>query len=377
MLPTKTNSLNRKLANDLPAMAMALTDQSSRHHGGRLRITAQRYGIALSQWLDLSTGINPRAWPVPELPASVWARLPEDEDDLITSAQDYYNSKALLAIAGSQAVIQCLPFLRPACRVCVLTPSYAEHAYAWQARGHHVEACGVDEIEKRLPHCDVLVLVNPNNPTAHRFEKQQLMAWHEQLARRHGWLVVDEAYLDAQSQHSLMPHCPEPGLIVLRSLGKYFGLAGLRVGFVAGEIELLQRIAEFLGPWTVNGPARWVASRALRDVSWQQQTRNSLRRDSQRLFALLSHHGLRPKQGCELFQWVVHAQAAELHHRLCQQGILTRLFAQPASLRFGLPGTENEWRYLAEVLQQLHPSAANVSCTDELSASLALGVVDS
>lgn len=330
-----------------------LPKDNTRHHGGRLREAAQDYDIPLSQWIDVSTGINPHAWPVPDIPAALWARLPEDDDDLMASARDYYGSKHLIAVAGSQAVIQCLPFLRKASRVCVLAPSYAEHAYAWRAQGHQVDSCDPQDIEKRLTHSDVLVIVNPNNPSAHRFDREQLLTWHAQLARRNGWLIVDEAYLDAQPQQSLMPYSDRPGLIVMRSLGKFFGLAGLRVGFVAAELALLQRIAEFLGPWTVNGPARWIAQRALRDDAWQQQTRQALQRDSLRLSTLLSQYGLQPRSACELFQWVCHAQAASLHHRLCQQGILTRLFREPSSLRFGLPGTEQQWQRLEQALEQL------------------------
>lgn len=322
-------------------------------HGGRLRAAAARYGIPINDWLDLSTGINPYPWPVPMPPASAWSRLPEPDDGLLEAAQDYYGSGMLLPVAGSQAAIQALPKLRARSRVGVLTPGYAEHGHAWRRAGHDVFSLPLQEIENELHALDVLVLIQPNNPTGSRFDKQLLLQWHEKLAARNGWLVVDEAFIDTAAQDSLVTEAEQQGLVVLRSLGKFFGLAGIRVGFVFAQWTLLDALENELGPWTVTGPARYVARQALVDFDWQAQTRQRLTQDAARLHTILSRQGLTPSGGTELFQWVATPAAEILHHRLAEKGILTRLFTAPASLRFGLPYGEPQWQRLEQALAEI------------------------
>ena len=319
-------------------------------HGGKLLAAAARYGIEQDKWLDLSTGINPAGWPVSAIPDAVWQRLPETEDGLLETAAAYYGCTSVLPVAGSQAAIQALPRLRAACRVGVPHPAYAEHAHAWRAAGHAVvawdAAMGVDAL-------DVLVLVHPNNPGGQTYTRAELLDWHARLAARGGWLVVDEAFIDATPQESLADVCPRPGLIILRSLGKFFGLAGARVGFVLAEPRLLAALNKLLGPWAVSAPSRWVARAALADTAWQQVARVALPAAAARLAALLGDHGLAPSGGTALFQWVRTPDAADWHERLARQGILTRLFADPPSLRFGLPHHETDWTRLATALKSV------------------------
>jgi len=320
-------------------------------HGGRLRRAAATFGIPFEAWLDLSTGINPRGWPVPPLPEQAWTRLPEAEDGLEAAARDYYGVEALLPVAGSQAAIQALPRLRLPCRVGLLETSYAEHHRAWARAGHRiVSLAGREEIEGLLPELDVLVLVRPNNPTGVLYPLERVLAWHRTLAARGGWLLVDEAFMDATPEQSLLPHARH-GLIVLRSLGKFFGLAGARVGFVNAQRDLLARLADQLGPWSVSGPARQVATAALADRAWQAEARLGLRKAGERLHALLCRHGLEPDGGCTLFQWLRTSRAETLYEILARRGILTRCFTHPPSLRFGLPGEARDWRRLEETLE--------------------------
>lgn len=315
-------------------------------HGGALRAAAAGYGIPLDGWLDLSTGINPQGWPVPAVPAPVWRRLPEPGDGLETAAADYYGSPNPLPVAGSQAAIQALPLLREPGRAGVLAPSYAEHAHAWERAGHQVDRLDAGALYAGVERLDVLVLVNPNNPTGLRFDSATLLDWRARLAARGGWLVVDEAFVDATPESSLAAHVGLPGLIVLRSLGKFFGLAGARVGFVLGEPALLERLADRLGPWAVSGPSRWVAARALADRDWQDRTRIALDRAGGRLADLLKRQGLPVAGGAGLFQWVPMPEAGFWQDALARRGILVRRFADPPGLRFGLPGTEPAWRRL-------------------------------
>ena len=319
-------------------------------HGGALRAAAARYNIPLENWLDISTGINPLAWPTPSIPAEVWRRLPEDNDGLERIAARYYGTDQLLAVAGTQAAIQALPVLRAPSRVGVLAPGYNEHAHAWRRGKHRVRLVEVEQIEAVLSELDVLVVSNPNNPTGVRFAVNRLCAWHADIAARGGWLVIDEAFVDATPEHSLAEHAGSPGLIILRSLGKFFGLAGARVGFILSETGLREQLRAQLGPWSVSGPSRWVAARALADSAWQHSMREQLPALAGRLVEMLNGAGYAVSGSTAYFCWLKHPQAAAIHTDLAKQGVLVRYFAEPQSLRFGLLHDEQDWRRLGRAL---------------------------
>ena len=320
-------------------------------HGGRLRRAAERYGIPLADWLDLSTGINPHGYPAPAVPPEAWQRLPDEDDRLEDAAAAYYGTRELLPVAGSQAAIQALPALIPGERVTVLAPTYAEHPHAWRDR--RVRACAADEVDGALADTDVLVLVNPNNPSGASFERERLLDWHARLAARGDWLIVDEAFIDAAPNESLAREAGRPNLVVLRSLGKFFGLAGARVGFVLAPADLRRQLADRLGPWPISGPARHVAAVALADHDWHGDMRRRLARDAARLAGLLRASGLGEPAGPALFQWLRHPDAAALHERFARAGILVRRFDDPPSLRFGLPASEAGWSRLAQALEDI------------------------
>lgn len=319
-------------------------------HGGGLLLAARETGIAAEQWLDLSTGINPKGWPVPMPPAEAWRRLPEGGDGLLAAAADYYGTPYLLAVSGSQAAIQLLPALRPTGRVGLATPTYAEHGAAWRRAGHRVVELAPEAVDAAVDGLDVLLLVHPNNPTGQRYSLDRLRAWRERLTSRGGWLVLDEAFMDATPQFSLAAGCGGEGLLVLRSVGKFFGLAGIRLGFVAGWPALLAAMEERLGPWAVNHPARWAGALALADKGWQAHMRGELAAASERLSMLLAVAGLPPAGGTALFQWAPTPEAPRWYQALKEQAILVRLFQGPPALRFGLPGTEAEWLRLERAL---------------------------
>ncbi|MBW5415173.1 threonine-phosphate decarboxylase CobD [Pseudomonas sp. MAG002Y] len=320
-------------------------------HGGRLRKAAQRYGIALEDWLDLSTGLAPMPWPIPHIPLSAWARLPETNDGLEEAAACYYRASRVLPAAGSQAAIQALPTLRPEGRIGVLAPCYAEHEQAWERAGHYVVPLSLDDVEAALSTLDVLVLVNPNNPTGQLIEPERLLRWHAKLTDRGGWLVVDEAFMDLSPAYSLASWTDRQGLIVLRSFGKFFGLAGIRLGFVLAEANLLERLDDILGPWTVSGPARAVAREILLDEGGHDRQRKRLATAGQRLADVLTAHELVPDGGCGLFQWLSRPDAEALHEFLARRAILTRFFPSIAGIRFGLPCDEAGWTRLTLALQ--------------------------
>ncbi len=318
-------------------------------HGGNLNLAAKQHGIPLEDWLDLSTGINPDGYPVHDIPLTIWQRLPLEDDGLIEAACAYYGCQSLLPAAGSQAALQVLPKLRPPCRVAMPKLMYREHAQAWQRHGHQISTF-TNLADISLDEVDVVLVCNPNNPTAELFSAASLLNLHAELAKRGGWLVVDEAFMDATPEHSIAQHAHLEGLFVLRSLGKFFGLAGARVGFLLAMPVQLKKLQEELGPWSITGPSRYIAKQALSDTSWQQATRQQLIENSQRLAALLRHHGLNTHAGTALFQYTTTQQADDWQRHLASQGVWVRLFSEIPALRFGLPA-ENNWDKLENALK--------------------------
>lgn len=321
-------------------------------HGGNLHDAVRRFGRPHSDWLDLSTGINPRGYPAPSLAPAAWHRLPEADPQLALAAARFYGAPLMLPVAGTQAAIQALPRLRAASRVVVAAPSYAEHAHHWAMHGHSLRQVGFDGLEAALDNCDVMVVCNPNNPTGARVAPARLLDWSAQLAARGGWLIVDEAFMDTTPALSVAGWSDRPGLIVLRSLGKFFGLAGARVGMVAAEPALLEALQELLGPWSISGPAQQIAGAALRDCRWQADTRAALLPAGARLHRLLAAHGI-DATGTALFQWWPQASPALFWQHMAQCGIWVRLFEHAArGIRLGLPLEEGDWQRLTLALAQ-------------------------
>ncbi|MEZ9822409.1 threonine-phosphate decarboxylase CobD [Shewanella sp. 10N.286.45.A1] len=337
------------------------------HHGGRLKDVAQQYHIAEALWIDLSTGVSPWHYPIPEIPAQYWNRLPEESDDLLDAAANYYGGNNPLPVAGSQSAIQTLPKVLALERdgpgkVLLPLVGYKEHERAWRMAGWQVGIYG-DDLEAinangypaptkaQIANCDVLLVINPNNPSAHLTPPQVLTSWLADLTANGSYLVIDEAFMDMTPQQSMLSVTSEQ-LIILRSVGKFFGLAGVRAGFVFAPNKVRELLQTQLGPWCVNGPARLICSHAFRDTAWHQVQIDRLEQASVRLQALLA---ILPGvvTGTTLFQTVYLPSAALWHDHLCRHGILTRLTDEQDALRFGLPEHESQWQKLTEVLAML------------------------
>jgi len=338
-------------------------------HGGNILAMAEKYNIPVKQWLDLSTGLNPNGWSVPVIPEHVWQTLPQEEDGLQEAACQYYACDYCLPVAGSQAAIETLPTLRNLSNVGIVSPTYAEHEHSWKKAGHHVNRIDINDVESELEHLDVLVVINPNNPTGHQVSVETLLLWHQQLSKKGGWLVVDEAFMDVTPELSLVDSGIRPGLIILRSLGKFFGLAGVRCGFVIADKELLSLLADKIGPWSVTGPSRYIAIQALKDKKWQSETRNILQSEGQKITELFKEQGFIVEGGCALFQWVKHYNARELFELFARQGILVRLFDEKdvtvTSLRFGLPKDKHQWQRLEKALSSI-PDSVKINDKEEI-----------
>jgi cobalamin biosynthetic protein CobC len=343
-------------------------------HGADLEAASRRYGIAAGEWIDLSTGINPCAYPVTTIDDELYRQLPHGSTDLLDAAQHY--CAALMppvAAAGSQVLIQWLPLVRTQFtqrrnRVAVPSVGYTEHAFRWQWAGHETvyydarEPAAIDRIMgDGAP--DVLVVIHAHNPYGIVYEPSQLLAWRERLAARGGWLVVDEAFIDATPALSIAPQTQLPGLVVLRSLGKFFGLAGVRCGFAFCEPVITRALSVAVGPWSVGGPTERIAVQALRDTAWQLNMRTDLPLLGAANAELLGSTALLRDRKCwrhALFNSfeLPPAQAVEIEDQLAHAGIRVRRIEVDAAislLRFGLvdPLDADSWSRCEQALQGL------------------------
>lgn len=319
-----------------------------RDHGGDLDAAISAYGGAPGDWIDLSTGINRRPWPVPDLPARAWTALPTKADlaRLTEAASAAYGAGgAVVPLAGAQAAIQLYPRLAPPGLARVLAPTYNEHAASLRAAGWRVEDVGAPE---DLAGADLAVLVNPNNPDGRSWSPEALL----KLIPRVGRLVVDESFADPAPELSLAASAGREGLLILRSFGKFYGLAGLRLGFALGAEAEIARIREMAGPWAVSGAAVEIGARALADEAWRAETTRRLAEEAARLDALAAEAGWSLVGGAALFRLYETGDAAKAQDRLARANIWTRRFPWSSGwLRLGLPGAEAEWERLAEALR--------------------------
>jgi cobalamin biosynthetic protein CobC len=310
-------------------------------HGGNLVRARAQFPQAPEPWIDLSTGINPHSYPHSPIPGNVFARLPEPAslEELKATAAGTYGapSAAYVAVApGTQILLPIVASLVKGWKAAVLSPTYAEHARAAKMAGFDVGE--TDDLDQ-LAATDLAVIVNPNNPTGRIVEREDLLTLASSMRAKGGLLVVDEAFIDVSEAASIANMVADGGLLVLRSFGKFYGMAGLRLGFAVARPDIVQRIEERLGPWAVSGPALHVAGEALADKPWQTAMRERLKADAARLDRLLTTAGIPASSGTSLFRLIRHPRAQALFHHLGQHGIITRRFEErPDDLRIGLPG---------------------------------------
>ena len=303
-----------------------MTRGTARDHGGGLDAARARWGGAADDWIDLSTGINPEPYPLPPLTPRDWQALPDHgaQDALIAAARRFWSvpdDAGILAAPGASALIARMPLLAPAGPVHIPGPTYNEHAAAFRAHGR-------DIVETRAADPPSLVVVSPNNPDG------RLWTPPEVLPR---FLVVDESFADVAPGSGIVELTRAPGRIVLKSFGKFWGLAGLRLGFAIGHPDTIAPLAEALGPWPVAGPALRIGTAALSDTAWAEATRVRLRADRARLDALMAPHG-RLVGGTDLFRLYDVGDAEAVRDRLAARHIHVRIFPYSERwLRLGLP----------------------------------------
>jgi cobalamin biosynthesis protein CobC len=324
-------------------------------HGGDLTEAIAQYGGTPAMWLDLSTGVNPWPWPIPEtLPDAAWRCLPsrDAEQALLAAARVAYaipDAAGIVAAPGTQALIQWLPQLAGAGPVAIVAPTYSEHALAWRMAGHEVIAvAGLEQLPQSIRHA---VVVNPNNPDGKVTSRSALARAAALLQARAGWLVIDEAFADVEPDISAAELCVNLPVIVLRSFGKFYGLPGLRLGFAVAHPDIAHRIALALGPWACSGPALAIGAAALRDQAWAHDMREAIRDQAGRLDAMLASAGFAIAGGAGLFRLAQRADAGKMHPWLAAQHIWCRRFDWADDLlRFGLPSNDRDLDRLAHAL---------------------------
>jgi cobalamin biosynthesis protein CobC len=329
-----------------------IVETALRVHGGRIDAAALLYPSAPQPWIDLSTGINPVAWPVPQIPLARYQRLPLAREiaQLTEAAAGAYGlpaNAAIVPVPGSELAIRLLPRLIGAGRVGILTPAYGSHAAAWRDAGAEVhEVAGLPDPKRQ--EFETLIVVNPNNPDGRAVARADLAAFALAWTAAGRRLIVDEAFADVRTDLSVlaMPELPT-GVVVLRSFGKFFGLAGLRVGFVVVTEPDASAWHRLLGDWPVSGPACEIATRALRDAAWIAAARARLAADRWLLDGILGRAGLKLLGGTDLFGLFEARDGVDLLDHFARAGILVRGFATaPRHYRFGLPADEAAWRRL-------------------------------
>lgn len=328
-------------------------------HGGDLARAIKAYGIERERWIDLSTGINPNGYDIQGLPQSCFHRLPDPMDvaELEAIARATYGVKdnaGVIAGPGSEFLIQALPQIRPRSKVAILSPTFSSHEAAWRRFGHQVRT--IDSIAS-VEDETVVVVVNPNNPDGMITSPGDFKALATRLEQISGLLVIDEAFMDTMPEKSFVPYHDFQNVVVLRSIGKFYGVAGVRLGFAVGPNRLLDGLRVLLGAWGVSGPAIEVGKRVLLDHGWAETTRAVLRRQSDQHCLLFEEMGLKRIGGTSLFHLIENSQARTLHIELAKRGIWTRVFEYNKTwLRIGLCRSQSDLSRFSSALKEARNS---------------------
>ena len=312
-----------------------------RDHGGGLDIAIKEYGNVRNNWIDLSTGINPDHYSIPKIPNYFWNTLPDSEaqNSMLKTARLFWNvpkNANIIASSGVSQLIAIMPNLLPAGKVEIISPTYNEHAAAFKSNGWKVGSNG-----------NVRILVNPNNPNG----KHHPIT--EEDSNNYDLIIIDESFCDVTPEKSLIHLTKQKNVIVLKGLGKFWGLAGLRLGFAIAAPELIESINKLIGPWAISGPAQFIGKAALSDINWISNTRLKLEVNSERLDQIMISHNIKPIGGTDLFRLFEVKDANRIQTKLAKSFIWTRIFPYSTNwLRLGIPKNDIEFERLSKALEE-------------------------
>jgi cobalamin biosynthesis protein CobC len=331
------------------------------HHGGRLCVARSLFPDVPQPWIDLSTGINPHAYPAPRASARERNRLPEPTElarleEVAATAFNVADPARVLATGGTENALRLLPYVVSLSSAVIAGPTYGSHADAWQRAGAEVRTVPDSELLDHAGTNSAMSVVNPNNPNGRLLAREQLLSLHAALDRNGGMLIVDEAFGDLEPQHCVSDVAGSdaaPRMIVLRSFGKFYGLAGVRLGFVIAAPAIATRLRRLVGDWPVSVDALRAGLAAYEDDDWARRMRSRLSTAAQRLDRLLVSSGMQIAGGTSLYRLARATNARARFSHLISHGVLVRPFDYDATLlRFGLPGSRDEWRRLAKALKE-------------------------
>lgn len=329
------------------------------HHGGRLCIARSLFPEVPQPWIDLSTGINPHSYPAPRASARERNRLPEPTEltrleEVAAKAFNIDDSARVVATGGTETALRLLPHVLKLTDAVIAGPTYGSHADAWHRAGAEVRTVSDAELLASSGTASAITIVNPNNPNGRLAGRERLLALHDSSSG--GALIVDEAFGDLEPQHcvsDIAGSAIAPRMIVLRSFGKFYGLAGVRLGFVIASPAIATRLRQLLGDWPVSVDALRAGLAAYADNDWAKHMRFRLGKMAQRLDKLLVGGGMDVAGGTSLYRLGRAANARARFTKLISHGVLVRPFDYDATLlRFGLPKSANEWRRLSKALKE-------------------------
>lgn len=331
------------------------------HHGGRLCVARSLFPDVPQPWVDLSTGINPHSYPAPRASARERNRLPEPTElarleAVAAAAFNVDDPQRVVATGGTENALRLLPYVMKLAQAVIASPTYGSHADAWRRAGAEVRSVTDSELSANATTSSVMTVVNPNNPNGRLLSREQLQSLHDALSRNGGTLIVDEAFGDLQPKHCISDIAGSPiapHMIVLRSFGKFYGLAGVRLGFVIASPSIATRLRQLLGDWPVSVDALRAGLAAYADNEWAQRMRVRLTGSAQRLDKLLVNGGMSIVGGTSLYRLARAPNARARFTQLISHGVLVRPFDYDSTqLRFGLPGNRDDWRRLAKAIEE-------------------------
>lgn len=326
------------------------------HHGGNVYAAARRLGRTVDQLIDFSASINPLGPAPGAVQAIRRARSLEHYPDpdcwaLRQALASHWrcSSNQIVIGNGSTELIHLLPEALQLRHLLVIGPTFSEYAHAMERFGGRVsmvlaeradgyapplaraiEAMRVNKAKpKGAAPIDAVVLCNPNSPTGQACSVQEVKHLARIVQRRRIRLILDETFADYCEERSILPMTNKiENAIVLRSFTKFFGLPGLRIGYLVTKADIAQRIRARQLPWSVNALAQEAALAALSDGRHARRSRSFMVRERARF-----HTRLRQVSGCVAFpslanfllmELPIGRQARTVTAALHRQGILVR-----------------------------------------------------
>lgn len=332
-------------------------------HGGNIIKICSTYGLRPEDILDFSANINPLGFPeviVGVINSNLQAILHYPDPDCIElkkalTKRHPFGEANIIIGNGSTELFYLIPRAFGVKKGFIFQPTFTEFARALRSSGVTVDEIICDEDDMSNLHLieyaklfaaaaslkgprnrhnkfgSIIFLCNPNNPTGLLIKKWEILELANQL--RDTLIVVDEAFMDfvpTFEDYSVMTYAPEmENLIMVRSLTKFFGMPGIRLGFLVAHKDLVNMMVEYKEPWTVNSLAQMAGKAAISDESFILKSREYTNKERLFLYEQVSKiKGLLPFEPSANFILVKIIEegldASILCERLIKYGIAIR-----------------------------------------------------